>query len=283
MSSESKAFLPDQERSDNEVLTHRTDDSRISWRVIFWHAALIAAYTIVFIFAWRRSALDISTAVHPIPGVSIQYVPVTPPDLPSSPYAGPPSDSVDRAWHDLLKNMNIRVTAEELEKRKQKSIALPEGGGHMVWIGAHHQLHCIASSAPTMNFLPQAANRTTEDAPTLELSRPLLPQYHRSHNRTLGCPCRYCSYCSPILCRSCVVLTQPPDHCFDVLRSAVMCQGDTTLTTFGWDKLSKPQPHVKATEHRCVDWDALMESLADRVVSEEEMAALVNPRLAPDA
>ncbi|CCD50756.1 predicted protein [Botrytis cinerea T4] len=69
------------------------------------------------------------------------------------------------------------------------------------------------------------------------------------------------------------------DHCFDILRSAVMCQGDTTLTTFGWEKLSKPQPHVKSTEHRCVDWNKLMESLADRVVGEEEMAALVNPRL----
>lgn len=72
------------------------------------------------------------------------------------------------------------------------------------------------------------------------------------------------------------------DHCFDVLRSAAMCQGDTTLTTFGWERLSKPQPHVKAVEHRCVDWDALMGSLSHRVVSEEEMATLVNPRLGTD-
>ena len=79
-----------------------------------------------------------------LPGVKIRYVPIAPPDLPSSPYAGPPSESVDQAWHDLLKDMNIRVTTEELEKSDQKSISLPEGGGHMVWIGAHHQLHCIA-------------------------------------------------------------------------------------------------------------------------------------------
>ncbi|KAI9643615.1 hypothetical protein NHQ30_008237 [Ciborinia camelliae] len=124
-----------------------------------------------------------------ISGLKIQYLPIAPPDLPSSPYAGPPSNSIDQAWHDLLKDMNIRVTSEELEK----------------------------------------------------------------------------------------------NHCFDVLRSAVMCQGDTTLTTFGWEKLSKPQPHVKATEHRCVDWDALTKSLADRVVGEEEMTALVNPRLEQDA
>lgn len=86
----------------------------------------------------------ISLFIPALPGVKIRYVPIAPPDLPSSPYAGPPSESVDQAWHDLLKDMNIRVTTEELEKSDQKSISLPEGGGHMVWIGAHHQLHCIA-------------------------------------------------------------------------------------------------------------------------------------------
>lgn len=86
----------------------------------------------------------------------------------------------------------------------------------------------------------------------------------------------------PVLVQT-MVMTELLDHCFDVLRSAAMCQGDTTLTTFGWERLSKPQPHVKATAHRCVDWDALMDSLANRVVGEEEMAALVNPRLEPGA
>ncbi|KAA8566477.1 hypothetical protein EYC84_009039 [Monilinia fructicola] len=179
-----------------------------------------------------------------IPGLKIQYLPVTPLDLPLSPYAGPPSDSVDQAWHDLLRNMNIRVTTEELEKSNQKSISLPEGGGHMAWIGAHHQLHCI-KMLRRWNYRDYYYPNITD--PTIE--------HWDIH----------------------------ADHCFDVLRNAVMCQGDTTLITFGWDKLSKPQPHVKATEHRCVDWNALMESLADRVVGEEEMAALVNPRLKPDA
>jgi hypothetical protein len=59
-----------------------------------------------------------------------------------------------------------------------------------------------------------------------------------------------------------------------------MCHGDTTLTTFGWANLDRPQPHTKATQYRCVDWDVLMESMASRVVNAKEMAALVNPNLA---
>ena len=58
---------------------------------------------------------------------------------------GPPSFEIDRAWHELLENTTIRVTANELSRNgdRQESIALPEGGGHMVWLGAFHQLHCL--------------------------------------------------------------------------------------------------------------------------------------------
>ncbi|EDN97245.1 hypothetical protein SS1G_11770 [Sclerotinia sclerotiorum 1980 UF-70] len=103
-----------------------------------------------FLLDEKRSENEESENWPAISDLKIQYVPVAPPDLPSSPYAGPPSDSVDQAWHNLLKDMNIRVTAEELEKSNQKSIALPEGGGYMAWIGAHHQLHCIASLVSIM-------------------------------------------------------------------------------------------------------------------------------------
>ncbi|TGO24666.1 hypothetical protein BPAE_0097g00100 [Botrytis paeoniae] len=228
MSSESKPFLSNEKRSENEKLSNERDNAKLTLRVVFLHLSLIVLYTIIFTLALLRSTGSISTSVHPLPGVRIEYVPIAPPDLPSSPYAGPPSESVDQAWHDLLKDMNIRVTAEELEKRNQKSVSLPEGGGHMKMLRR-------------WNYRDYYYPNITD--PTIE--------HWDIH----------------------------ADHCFDILRSAVMCQGDTTLTTFGWEKLSKPQPHVKSTEHRCVDWNALMKSLADRVVGEEEMAALVNPRL----
>ncbi|KAF5876767.1 uncharacterized protein Bfra_003173 [Botrytis fragariae] len=228
MSSESKPFLLDEERSENENPKNERDNAKLTLRVVFLHISIVLLYTIIFILALQQSTCSIPTSVHPLPGVRVQYVPIAPPDLPSSPYAGPPSESVDQAWHDLLKDMNIRVTTEELEKSGQKSVSLPEGGGHMKMLRR-------------WNYRDYYYPNITD--PTIE--------HWDIH----------------------------ADHCFDILRSAVMCQGDTTLTTFGWEKLSKPQPHVKPTEHRCVDWNALMESLADRVVGEEEMAALVNPRL----
>ncbi|KAF7929966.1 uncharacterized protein EAE97_009563 [Botrytis byssoidea] len=228
MSSESNPFLLDEERSEDGKLGNRQDSANLTLRAVFLHLSLILSYTVIFVLALFRSSCSKSTSVYPLPGVRIRYVPVAPPDLPSSPYAGPPSESVDQAWHDLLKDMNIRVTTEELEKRNQKSISLPEGGGHMKMLRRWNYRNY---------YYPNITD------PTIE--------HWDIH----------------------------ADHCFDILRSAVMCQGDTTLTTFGWEKLSKPQPHVKSTEHRCVDWNALMDSLADRVVGEEEMAALVNPRL----
>ena len=64
-------------------------------------------------------------------------------NLTDNPYAGEPSQKTDDAWDILLGNMNIRVTTEELAKKSQTSISLPEGGGHLAWLGLFHELHCI--------------------------------------------------------------------------------------------------------------------------------------------
>lgn len=63
------------------------------------------------------------------------------------------------------------------------------------------------------------------------------------------------------------------------LHQATMCAGDVSSTTVKWDK-GKKMPGVELegnSTHWCVDWDGLMESTADRVVSEEEFICLVNP------
>ena len=64
-----------------------------------------------------------------------------------------------------------------------------------------------------------------------------------------------------------------------MLRSAAMCHGDTTLTTFRWGNQERPEPDIRSAEYRCVDWDALMDSVERRIVDAKEMSALVNPRL----
>ena len=63
----------------------------------------------------------------------------------TSPFAGRPSTRLDRAWSHLLHGTNIRMSEEELARRNQTSVALPEGGGHLAWLEVNHQLHCVVS------------------------------------------------------------------------------------------------------------------------------------------
>lgn len=62
-----------------------------------------------------------------------------------SPFTGSPGPESDRAWHDLLSNMTVRVSREELERGNQTSVELP-GGGYMAWLGVFHELHCVVST-----------------------------------------------------------------------------------------------------------------------------------------
>ena len=58
-----------------------------------------------------------------------------------------------------------------------------------------------------------------------------------------------------------------------------MCHGDTTLTTFGWAEQARPMLNTRPISHVCVDWEKMMDSVRSRIVSREEVAGLVNPRL----
>ena len=58
-----------------------------------------------------------------------------------------------------------------------------------------------------------------------------------------------------------------------------MCHGDTTLTTFGWAEQARPMLNTRPVRHVCVDWERMMESVQSRIISREEVARLVNPKL----
>ena len=65
-----------------------------------------------------------------------------------------------------------------------------------------------------------------------------------------------------------------------MLRQSLMCSPDTSLTTFTWSHSQlKPVLDVRRFERQCVDWEAFMDSILPRVVSKEEVEALVNPLL----
>lgn len=60
-------------------------------------------------------------------------------------FAGPAPDlSIDKAWGDLLRPMNMRFTEREFRESVQaKSVELLQSGGYLAWLGVFHELHCI--------------------------------------------------------------------------------------------------------------------------------------------
>ena len=87
-------------------------------------------------------------------------------------YAGSPSPELDTAWQELLSKSNIRVTEEELRRNNQSSVILPGGGGYLAWLEAHHQLHCVVSSANAAPWILADAC-SAEDAKTVDISSSL--------------------------------------------------------------------------------------------------------------
>lgn len=58
-----------------------------------------------------------------------------------------------------------------------------------------------------------------------------------------------------------------------------MCHADLSLTTFKWDKQSKPMLNIERPIHMCADWQALISSLQHRLVTAEEVRRMENPTL----
>jgi len=177
-----------------------------------------------------------------IPSTLVEYKPRILPNFLHSSFSGTNHYEIDLQWHDLLDNISLRVTDEELAKNHnhKESVRLPEGGGQLVWLEASHHLHCV-------KMLRQWSYRDT-----------YFPIDHKS--------------------MAYLKMERHIDHCLEMLRQVVMCRPDTSLTTFLWvNTQDKPILNIDPLEHDCVDWDVMVESLQDRVVSLEEINALKNP------
>ncbi|KAL8827046.1 MAG: hypothetical protein Q9191_003430 [Dirinaria sp. TL-2023a] len=209
------------------------------------HGGLIAIYTIASIFIIKSQRCIAYLPPAAIDGLQTIYTPTLFHRLNATPYAGPPSPELDAAWDALLAPMHISVSAEELERDNQKSVALPESGGYLGWMGVFHELHCI---------------------------RMLREWNYRSYYHDAS------SSSSNLSAAEAAHLEQHVDHCFEMLRQSAVCHADASLTTFVWHP-EKTRPMFNASEsvHRCVDWELLMDSVKDRVVDEEEILRLKNP------
>jgi hypothetical protein len=156
-------------------------------------------------------------------------------------FAGKPSASIDKAWHDLLDPENIRIEPEVVEHygRLDTAIQIPDGSGYMAVLNVYHELHCIKRIHQYMykeHYFPDL------DEELIELNR--------KHN----------------------------EHCIDYLRQAAMCHGDIGLMTFEWAPDSRV-PVARATTHQCAKWDNIENWSRNRSVDIMKPGWLMHPTL----
>ncbi|KAI9644382.1 hypothetical protein NHQ30_007739 [Ciborinia camelliae] len=210
------------------------------------HAGLILLYSItsITLIVWfHDSRMEKSRSA--LPDMDVKYHSHQYSLMRESPFVGPPSPSVDEAWHTLLSNMSIRVSDKELSAHSLTSVALPDGG-NLAWVGVFHELHCV-------KMLQQA-------------------NYHEYYHHNVGG-------------QELRDLQVHVGHCIGLLRATVMCRPYlASLTTFVWrEGLKGPLLAPERPVRQCVNWDVLMGSIRDRVVAKEELERLKNPLGMADA
>lgn len=158
-----------------------------------------------------------------------------------SKYSGKPSPALDKAWHDLLNDENIRIEPEVIKRlgREDIGVRIPGDDGYIGTINVYHELHCLKR---LHQYMYQEMYWTDLDDVQREMNR--------LHN----------------------------EHCIDFLRQSAMCHGDVGLITFEWSPTNLI-PVANATTHQCVKWDKLDRWTKDRSVDMLKPGWLVHPTL----
>ncbi|KAF4633848.1 hypothetical protein G7Y89_g4255 [Cudoniella acicularis] len=232
-------FLPQKEEV--AFIETRSKNTSLLWKTsLSFHLVLISLYTAISITVILSFHTPVSEKnPNALPSLSSKQIRLQYPLMQESLFVGSPSPEVDAAWHNLLSNMSIRVTASELAQQSLTSVSLPRGG-QLAWLGVFHELHCIKilRQANYRDYYhPEAAGQVLRDL-----------QLHA-------------------------------DHCIELSRATAMCRPDLkSLTTFVWrTELENPLLSPDRPVRKCLDWDALMDSIHERVVSDEEIHAMNNP------
>ncbi|KAJ5092741.1 hypothetical protein N7456_008602 [Penicillium angulare] len=155
MEIESQPFLPptadDKQQPNICPECHIGCHSRFSTgKLILWVGTAILFNAIALMFIAVRSDKGIPAAAYAatrhegISGIQLRYF-IKSTDYVQTPYFGEPGETTDAAWDELLGDMFIRATSEELAAANQSSITLPGGSENLAWLGVSHDLHCINS------------------------------------------------------------------------------------------------------------------------------------------
>ncbi|CAI6229012.1 unnamed protein product [Periconia digitata] len=147
----------------------------------------------------------------------------------SSPYKGPPSPAVDKAWDELIniRLMSIPESVFVTLNASQHSFKLdPEfGGGRLAIFDTMHMLHCVRSLwklAYPEYYGDNGGNNTSE--------------------RTDGSRREFLNHA---------------DHCADMLRQKLMCDASSAIVTYNWvENHHHPHPNFNV-EHTCRSYEQL--------------------------
>ncbi|KAG8531257.1 uncharacterized protein KY384_004615 [Bacidia gigantensis] len=138
--------------------------------------------------------------------------------LHNNPFSGPPRPELDAAWHELFEDIRIRVSAEDLAFYNVSSIPLAQtqddqareggGGGGGRWfaaeLGVHHELHCLKKIRHWIH-------------------RDYYGLYLKEDGREGGMEEGEMRE-----------MQAHVDHCVEMIREAIVCRGDTSLSSFEW-------------------------------------------------
>lgn len=62
-----------------------------------------------------------------------------------NPLSGDPREELDEAWHEMLKNDNIRVPVSYLSEQNLTSVYTKDGSEAIASLSVYHSLHCLVS------------------------------------------------------------------------------------------------------------------------------------------
>ncbi|PLB44957.1 hypothetical protein P170DRAFT_450016 [Aspergillus steynii IBT 23096] len=151
-----------------------------------------------------------------------------------NPYKGHPGPDLDAAWSQLTEVRHVSVSPEimvSINKSNNNAVQLADG----TYFGAtevFHQLHCL-------NLIRQHSYKEYYD---VDGRRP------------------------PGLTDSSATLRKHLDHCIDILRQNIMCNGDTSVITHNWVQgYEFPYPNFN-TKHKCRRFEKIVEWEKDHQV-----------------
>ncbi|KAF3004009.1 hypothetical protein E8E14_008793 [Neopestalotiopsis sp. 37M] len=158
-----------------------------------------------------------------------------------SPYVGDPSPAVDQAWADLVEDMHIKVSGEDLRAINKTSIALPDEND-MYWgtLSVNHEIHCLKRLREALYGEHYFPDLTAEEK-----------QMNLVHST----------------------------HCVEILRQAAQCRGDTSIVTMYWGDASAIPVADFDSPHACVNWEALVSWQQERRFDPKKPGYLRHPTL----